>query len=62
MNGASPSKLVVGIPTYGMSFTLSKDINQGHGIPDAKLAISGPGKAGKFTAEKGTMAYFEVCK
>ena len=60
MNGASPDKLIVGIPMYGMSFTLAKAKNQGHGIPTAHLSISGPGKAGQFTGERGTMAYFEV--
>ena len=60
MNGASPSKLVLGIPTYGMSFTLKQPIVAGHQHPSGQVAISGAGKRGPYTGEKGTLAYYEV--
>lgn len=52
--GAPASKLVMGIPTFGKSFTLANS-ETGVGAP-----ISGPGLPGRFTKEKGTLAYYEV--
>lgn len=52
--GAPASKLVMGIPTFAKSYTLaSSDTNVG-------APISGPGLAGRFTKEEGTLAYYEV--
>lgn len=53
--GAPASKLVMGIPTFGKSFTLATSENQ-VGAP-----ISGPGLPGRFTKEEGTLAYYEIC-
>ncbi|XP_034368633.1 chitinase-3-like protein 1 isoform X1 [Arvicanthis niloticus] len=53
--GAPASKLVMGIPTFGKSFTLASSENR-VGAP-----ISGPGLPGRFTKEKGTLAYYEIC-
>ncbi|XP_005375308.2 PREDICTED: chitinase-3-like protein 1 [Chinchilla lanigera] len=53
--GAPASKLVMGIPTFGKSYTLASS-ETGVGAP-----ISGPGLAGRFTKEEGTLAYYEVC-
>lgn len=52
--GAPASKLVMGIPTFGKSFTLASS-ETGVGAP-----ISGPGIPGRFTKEAGTLAYYEV--
>lgn len=52
--GAPASKLVMGIPTFGKSFTLASSESR-VGAP-----ISGPGLPGRFTKEEGTLAYFEV--
>ncbi|KAK2497790.1 hypothetical protein MC885_017828 [Smutsia gigantea] len=53
--GAPASKLVMGIPTFGRSFTLASS-NTGIGAP-----ASGPGIAGRFTKEEGILAYYEIC-
>ncbi|XP_058130968.1 chitinase-3-like protein 1 [Dasypus novemcinctus] len=53
--GAPASKLVMGIPTFGKSFTLASS-KTGIGAP-----ISGPGLPGRFTKEEGTLAYYEIC-
>lgn len=53
--GASSKKLIVGVPFYGQSFTLS-DANV-HGL---SAPASGPGEAGQFTRAAGFLAYYEV--
>jgi len=53
--GAPKDKVIVGISTYGTTFTLANAAH--HGL---KAASTGPGKAGKFTQEPGTLAYYEV--
>nr|XP_017523263.1 chitinase-3-like protein 1 [Manis javanica] len=53
--GAPAHKLVMGIPTFGRSFTLASS-NTGMGAP-----TSGPGLAGRFTKEEGILAYYEIC-
>jgi GH18 family chitinase len=53
--GASPSKLNVGMGTYGRSFTL-----QNTRTTDVGAAITGPGQAGPYTREAGTLGYNEV--
>lgn len=52
--GVQASKLLMGIPTFGKSFTLASSENQ-LGAP-----ISGEGLPGRFTKEAGTLAYYEV--
>ncbi|XP_075396653.1 chitinase-3-like protein 1 [Tenrec ecaudatus] len=52
---APANKLLMGIPTFGKSFTLSSS-ESGVGAP-----ISGPGIAGPYTKEKGILAYYEIC-
>jgi len=47
--------VIIGISTYGTTFTLANDAR--HGL---KAASTGPGKAGKYTQEAGTLAYYEV--
>lgn len=53
--GAPKEKLMIGMPTYGRSFTL---------VDPAKFDIGAPasdgGTPGKYTSEAGFMAYYEV--
>lgn len=53
--GASATNLVLGIPLYGRTFTLSSLSNTKLGAP-----ISGPGTAGDYTQEEGSLSYLEV--
>jgi len=52
--GCPKDKLVIGVPLYGRTFTLSTSDNS-LGAP-----VSGAGVAGTFTREKGFLAYYEV--
>lgn len=53
--GAPKEKLMIGMPTYGRSFTLVDSSKFDIGSP-----ASGGGTPGKFTAEAGFMSYYEV--
>ncbi|XP_006834283.1 PREDICTED: chitinase-3-like protein 1 [Chrysochloris asiatica] len=53
--GAPANKLVMGIPTYGRSFTLASSMT------GFRAPTSGPGTEGHFTKEKGMLAYYEIC-
>lgn len=53
--GAEPSKLVLGIPTYGRSYTLFNPL-----ATEIGSAADGPGEQGDATREKGYLAYYEV--
>nr|XP_060629024.1 chitinase-3-like protein 2 [Anolis sagrei ordinatus] len=53
--GAQAEKIVMGIPTYGRTFTLSS-----HQSGVGSVA-SGPGNPGPFTKEMGILAYYEIC-
>lgn len=55
--GAEKEKLILGIPFYGQSFTLSHKSKE-HGFGSASL---GPGKEGEFTLQAGMLAYSEIC-
>lgn len=54
--GCSRSKLVMGLPTYGRTFTLTDANNYGY-----NASSSGPGTAGQYTREAGFLAYYEIC-
>lgn len=54
-SGADPDKLVLGIPTYGRSYTLFNADATEIGSP-----ADGPGEQGDATREKGYLAYYEV--
>lgn len=53
--GADPNKLVLGIPTYGRSYTLFNPEAYEIGSP-----ADGPGDMGEATRENGYLAYYEV--
>lgn len=53
--GAPKEKLIIGMPTYGRTFTLSNTANYKVNSP-----ASGGGKAGEYTKEAGFLAYYEV--
>jgi chitinase len=56
-SGASRDKLVLGIPTYGRSYTLLNPDAHATGSP-----TDGPGEQGKGTKEDGYLAYYEICE
>ncbi|XP_062997962.1 chitotriosidase-1-like [Elgaria multicarinata webbii] len=53
--GAPAEKIILGIPAYGRTFTLSSS-QTGVNAP-----ASGPGTAGQYTKEAGFLAYYEIC-
>ncbi|CAG7835000.1 unnamed protein product [Allacma fusca] len=55
--GAPKEKLVIGMPTYGRSFTLSDPKNF-----SVNVATKGGGVAGVYTREGGFLAYYEICE
>ncbi|KAL8594958.1 hypothetical protein ACOMHN_038755 [Nucella lapillus] len=55
--GVPQDKLVVGLATYGMSFTLREP--QHH---DVHSPAKGGGRMGRYTKETGILAYYEICE
>lgn len=55
--GADPSKIIMGIPMYGQSFSLANPKENG-----LNAKARGPGQAGEFTRQGGFLAYYEICK
>jgi chitinase len=53
--GVPASKLLIGIPMYGRTYTLADPNNYGLGAP-----IIDSGAAGLYTGERGFLAYYEV--
>lgn len=53
--GISKNKLVVGLPTYGMTFTLANPTENG-----VKAPAAGGGRPGDYTKETGILSYYEV--
>lgn len=57
--GVPASKLVMGVPSYGQSYTLSESPATGE-QPGLHVLASGPGEPGVSTKSAGILAYFEV--
>ncbi|EDW63456.2 uncharacterized protein Dvir_GJ13003 [Drosophila virilis] len=55
--GTPPSKLIMGMPLYGQSFTLADQ--NARSINDKSI---GPGQAGTYTRAGGFLAYYEICE
>jgi chitinase len=55
--GADKEKLILGVPFYGQSFTLSENTKK---TVDGSPA-EGPGQAGEFTKQPGMLANYEIC-
>lgn len=53
--GAPAQKLLMGIPSFGRTFTLASSRT------DVGAPVSGPGEPGQFTKEPGMLAYYEIC-
>ena len=49
-------KIALGLGTYGRGFTLKNAASNGLSAP-----VSGGCNKGKYTGEKGFLAYFEIC-
>ena len=54
--GFPPSKINLGIPLYGQSWTLGISVK-----PEPVSMGAGPGPAGPWTREAGTLGYYEIC-
>nr|XP_022917841.1 chitinase-3-like protein 1 [Onthophagus taurus] len=56
-NGAPKHKIVLGMGSYGISYTVSKDLKSFKvGVP-----ALGPGNPGFYTNQSGMLAYYEIC-
>lgn len=55
--GVESEKLILGIPAYGRSFTLKSSSNNNLGA-----ATHGPGQAGLYTQDSGSLGYNEICE
>ena len=53
--GASANKVLLGTPLYGRNYRLLNNDQHDLGSP-----TGGPGDAGRYTQEAGSLAYYEV--
>ncbi|GAB6020734.1 hypothetical protein CHUAL_003398 [Chamberlinius hualienensis] len=55
--GAPKEKMIIGMGTYGRSFTLANPEENGVNVP-----TTGGGTEGVYTKESGFLAYYEICE
>lgn len=67
--GAPAEKLIMGMPTYGQTFTLGADeedstqiLSMGSEDTGLNAPASTGGEAGEYTRAKGFLSYYEVPK
>nr|AUF41628.1 chitinase 4 [Rhynchophorus ferrugineus] len=54
--GAPRQKILMGVPFYGQTFTLTKNNVNGEAAQS-----SGPGEPGEYTKQPGMLAHYEIC-
>ncbi|KAF2900982.1 hypothetical protein ILUMI_05200 [Ignelater luminosus] len=58
-NGAPSKKLILGIPTYGRTWKMTRDSGTS-GVPPVS-DVKGGGQAGTYTREEGLLSFQEIC-
>lgn len=56
-SGCPKSKIIMGIPAFGRSYTLAEPGKTGEGSP-----VAGPGSPGPYTQAAGFLGFNEICE